>query len=319
MSATAPAPDLAAAGARTVAVTGWAVHVPGLDPVARFAGGAPAPAHPPERAHELLGRKGLLAKEPATRLALCAVHRVLGLPAGAARPAGRPDPGTAVVASSNLGNAATVCRVTRTVHETGVRDVSPLDVPNASSNVVSSTVAIWFRLGGPNLMVCSGAGSGLDAVALASLLLRGGRADRCVVVGAEPDDEVASDLYGSRGARLCAGAGAVVLELAAPGSVPAIGLGPVRRAAAAGAVERDPRPGVLLGPGELTRGGQRVIDLVREVGDTYGALGVIQVALGAALVAAEAAGSGSVVCVCGDDVDGWRSVELTGGRASWPR
>jgi 3-oxoacyl-(acyl-carrier-protein) synthase len=192
----------------TVAVTGWAVHVPADDPVGRLAGGAASPAQPPERAHELLGRKGLLAKEPATRLALCAVHRALGLPAAAPRSAGRPDPRTAVVASSNLGNVATVCRVVRTVHESGGRDVSPLDVPNASSNVVASSVAIWFRLGGPNLMVCSGATGGLDAIALAALLLRAGRADRCVVVGTEPDDEVVAALAG----RARAGAAAVVLE-----------------------------------------------------------------------------------------------------------
>lgn len=274
--------------ARTVAVTGWAVHVPGLDPIAELLGSEPVPAQPADRAHELLGRKGLLAKEPATRLALCAVHRALGLPAGAARRDGRPDPATAVVASSNLGNVATVCRVVRTVHESGVRDVSALDVPNASSNVIASTVAIWFRLGGPNLMVCSGAPSGLDAIALASLLLRAGRAERCVVVGAEPDDEVASVLYAGRGGRLRAGAGAVVLEPAEATGAPGVLLGPVRSAAAAG---------------------DRVVDRA-ELGDTYGALGVIQVALGAALVAAGAAGPLHVAC--GDDADGWRMVTLAG-------
>jgi len=271
----APAARRAAARTRTIAVTGWAVHVPGADPLAT----------PPERAHELLGRRGLLAKEPATRLALCAVHRALGLPAGAPKPAGPPDPRVAVVASSNLGNVATVRRVAEAVRGGGIREVSPLDVPNASSNVVASSVAIWFRLGGPNLMVCSGSTSGLDAIALASLLLRAGRADRCVVVGAEPDDEVAGALR--RGGR--AGAGAVVLEPAAPGVAPAVVLGPVR-----------PAPD----------GGQGS-DPAAELGDLYGAHGVVQVALGAALVAA---GAPAVTCVCGDEADGWRSVELEPGR-----
>jgi 3-oxoacyl-[acyl-carrier-protein] synthase II len=282
---TVAAAERTAAPTRTVAVTGWAVHVPGLDPIATLTGRDAEPAPPPERAHEVLGRRGLLAKEPATRLALCAVHRALGQPAGAPKPAGPPDPRAAVIASSNLGNVGTVRRVAATVRESGVREVSPLDVPNASSNVVASSVAIWFRLGGPNLMVCSGATSGLDAVALAVLLLRAGRADRCVVVGAEPDDEVARALRG--GVR--AGAGAVVLEPAGQAATPAVVLGPVRRAAA----------------------GRCEPDVTGELGDLYGALGVVQVALAAALVAA---GTPHVTCVCGDDVDGWRSVELGSGR-----
>lgn len=298
------------AGTHEVAVTGWAVHVPGRDPVAEVLGEAAAPAQPAERAHELLGRKGLLAKEPATRLALCAVHRALRRPDGAPRPDGRPDARAAVVASSNLGNVATVCRVMDTVRDGGVRDVSALDVPNASSNVIASTVAIWFRLGGPNLMVCSGATAGLDAIALGSLLLRGGRADRCVVVGVEPDDEVACALLERRGGRLHAGAAAVVLELADTGDEPAVRLGPVRRAAARGALPHGPA-GVLVGPRELAAPGERAIDLTREIGDTYGALGVVQVALGAALLAGGT--TGPVEVACGDDADGWRAVTLAGG------
>jgi 3-oxoacyl-[acyl-carrier-protein] synthase II len=297
-SATAPVPEGTAAGLGAVAVTGWAVHVPGRDPVAEALGTAPEPAQPAERAHELLGRKGLLAKEPATRLALCAVHRALGRPAGAPRPDGPPDPAAAVVASSNLGNVATVCRVVGAVREGGIREVSALDVPNASSNVVASSVAIWFRLGGPNLMVCSGAAAGLDAIALASLLLRAGRAERCVVVGAEPDDEVAGGLR----AGIRAAAAAVVLEPA--GAAPGIRLGAVRRTTRAAAL--------LVGPSELAAGGERVIDLAREIGDTYGAQGVVQVALAAALLAAGTAGP--VEVACGDDAGGWRAVTLAGGR-----
>jgi 3-oxoacyl-[acyl-carrier-protein] synthase II len=277
---------LAASGGGQVAVTAWAVHVPGCDPIADLLGGDPVPAQPAHRAHEVLGRKGLLAKEPATLLALCAVHRALRRPAGAPRPAGGPDTETGVVASSNLGNVATVSRVVRTVHESGVRDISALDVPNASSNVIASTVAIWFRYGGPNLMVCSGATSGLDAIALASILLRAGRAKRCVVVGAEPDDEVASALYAARGGRLQAGAGAVVLE---PAEVSA---------------------GVRLGPVSSAAATDGVVDRVT-VGDTYGALGVIEVALGAALVAAGV--TSSLAVVCGEEADGWRTVTLARG------
>ncbi|HEU4421988.1 MAG TPA: beta-ketoacyl synthase N-terminal-like domain-containing protein, partial [Pilimelia sp.] len=189
-------------GLHRLVASGWSLHLPGADLAAALAGplGRPpgdwarAEAPPAERAGLVVGRKGLLYKEPATRLALCAVHRALGLPPGR-----RPDrpvaPRTAVVACSNLGNVETVARVTRTVTAEGGHAVSVLDAPNVSSNVVASTVALWFGFGGPNLMVCSGARAGSDGLWLAGLLLRAGRADRVVLVGVEPDDEVASALY----------------------------------------------------------------------------------------------------------------------------
>jgi len=192
------------------AITGWCVHLPGLAAGQTLAGWDPGAGCSPEDAPQLLGRKGLLAKEPATRLALCAVHRALGLPAKAPRRGdGPPDPSTAVVISSNLGNAATVAKVARAVRDEGVHAVSPLDAPNVSSNVIASTVAIWFGFGGPNLMVCSGEPSGLDAVTLGALLISCGRARRAVVVGVEPADPVATALYG---APLLEGSACVLLE-----------------------------------------------------------------------------------------------------------
>jgi 3-oxoacyl-[acyl-carrier-protein] synthase II len=284
---------------RVAAVTAWAVHVPGLEMDGISPGvEAGLEAVPADRSHELLGRRGLLFKEPATRLALCAVQRALGLSPAARRPAGPPDPRTAVVASSNLGNVATVSAIVRTLREGSGRDVSPLDAPNASSNVIASTVAIWFGFGGPNLMVCSGATSGLDAVALALLLLGSRRADRVVVVGTEPDDEVATELHACRagggGATLRAGAAAVVLERAADAA------GPVRLTMGGNPAT----PSVLLGPQELAVDlcgpAARVIDLTREIGDTYGALGVLQVAVGAALIASRGPTAPDLVAVsCG--------------------
>lgn len=281
-------------------VTGWAIHVPGAAPAALGPGADGSEAVPAGRAHELLGRRGLLYKEPATRLALCAVHRALGLPPGWRRSPGPVDAGTAVVASSNLGNVATVRKVVDALDRGGVREVSPLDAPNASSNVVASTVAIWFGFGGPNLMVCSGATAGLDGVALGSLLLASRRADRVVVVGAEPDDEVSAALHAARpaagGAPLRAGAAAVVLE-PAEAAAGAVLLSPVAPAA-------EPPPpgdaGLLVGPGGR-------VDLTAALGDTYGALGVLQVAAAAALVAARGE---EVAVVCGDACDGWRVATL---------
>src|SRR4030095_8814498 len=184
-------------GGRSIAVVGWGIHLPHVSFDLQL-GSDPWVVCPPESADELLGRKGLLNKDAATRLALCAVHRALKRPPRAPRPQGPPDPRVAVVASSNLGNMSTVLRVARTLRIGGLKEISALDTPNASSNIVASTVGIWFRCGGPNLMVCSGATSGLDAVFLGCTLLRSGRADRVVVVGAEPDDPEAHALYACR-------------------------------------------------------------------------------------------------------------------------
>jgi 3-oxoacyl-[acyl-carrier-protein] synthase II len=274
-------------GVGAVAVTGWGIHVPGVDLVARLpvlAGALPSvPAVPAERAHDLLGRKGLLGKDAATRLALCAVHQALDLPPRAARPTGPADPDTAVVVSSNLGNLSSVVEVSRAVRTGGRREVSPLAVPNASSNVVASTVAIWYRLGGPNLMVCSGTTAGLDAVGLGALLLRARRAARVVVVGTEPADEVAVALHGGA---LRAGAACVILE-------------PADR------VPDAPRLGnIHSGCGQPTD-----LDLTAGCGDLYGAHGVALVALAAALLGTGATAD-PVRVACGDDTDGWRGVEL---------
>lgn len=247
-----------------VTLTAWSLHLPGVDLAAHLSSPADPPPGawareptvPPERAGTLLGRKGLLYKEPATRLALCAVHRALGLAPGT-RPAGPVSPRTAVVVAGNLGNVDTVARVARTVATEGGAAVSVLDAPNVSSNVVASTVALWFGFGGPNLTVCSGATAGLDALRLASLLLRAGRADRVVLVGVEPDDDVATALFG---APLAAGAACVVLSGASP------------------------EPGnVVLATEPVPPSARTVGDPDRFGGNRYGARDVVSIALAAHL------------------------------------
>ncbi|MEU3465600.1 beta-ketoacyl synthase N-terminal-like domain-containing protein [Streptomyces sp. NPDC006733] len=276
--------------AEPLAVDGWAVHVPGRS-AAELPGSPAEPACPPDRAKEVLGRKGLLGKEPSTRLALCAVHRALGLPPG--RPA-EPLPGaagTAVVVASNFGNVETVCTVLTDMRERSGNAVSPMDAPNASSNVIASTIAIWYGFTGPNLTVCSGATAGLDALRLARLLLLSGRAERAVVVGVEPADPVATRLAALRpepGAELVAAAGVVLLGR--PGAWPepsGLVCGPVLR-------HRDPVP--VVGP---------------DPGETYGAAGIVRLAVAASRMAGAAPGALPVTVGCGDVEDGWASVELS--------
>ncbi|MFJ8917238.1 beta-ketoacyl synthase N-terminal-like domain-containing protein [Amycolatopsis sp. NPDC102389] len=240
-------------------LTGWSLHLPGI---AEFDGA------PPEKAATVLGRKGLLYKEPSTRLALCAVHRALGYEPGQ-RATGPIETGTAVVACSNLGNVETVAKVTRAVEAEGGRAVSVLDAPNVSPNVVASTVALWFGFGGPNLMLCSGSTAGLAGLRMASLLLRSGRATRVVLVGAEPEDEIASILHDGP---LRSGSACAILE-------------PWRENAGHVVVDVDPvapAPRRTVGPGGF--------DVKERWGDFYGAHGVVELALAAHLAVTEGEG-----------------------------
>lgn len=241
------------------------------------------------RAADVLGRKGLSTKDSATRLALCAVHWALGRSAGAPRPTGPPDPRTAVVVSSNLGNVGTVRDVAATVAAGRPRQVSPLQAPNASSNIVASSVALWFRCGGPNLMLCSGATGGLDAIAVAVRLLRARRADRVLVVGVEPADDDALALYAADrpDGRLRESAACVILA------------------------DHDVRtyfPLAFLEPLAVAAR-QPSADIGADYDDCFGAAGVVGTALAVRRLVDGAVGP--LIVTCGSDVDGWRSASIT--------
>jgi 3-oxoacyl-[acyl-carrier-protein] synthase II len=260
-----------------VAITGHAVHIPGLSE--RDIPGSPAePAAGPDDAHRVLGRKGLLAKEPATRLALCATHEALRLPPGKLTEPVPGAAGTAVVVASNLGNVATVCQVVAEVRAEGRHAVSPLVAPNASSNIIASSIALRYRFTGPNFLVCSGATAGLDAVRLGALLIRSGRTHRSIVVGVEPDDEIATMLCPG----LRAAAAAVVLE----------------------PLHAD--EGTVLGP--LTRSRTPLASTVDLPFETYGAAGVLGVAMAAALAEDN-------LVTCGNPDDGYAAMAVSRVRA----
>ncbi|NHC16216.1 beta-ketoacyl synthase N-terminal-like domain-containing protein [Motilibacter deserti] len=313
-----------------VVVRGTAVHVPGLAPDALADVVRVEPdACSAEDAHKVLGRKGLLYKEQATRLALCAAQRALGLPPGRVT---TPVPGaerTAVVVSSNLGNLETVCTIAATVRTAGYRDVSPLQTPNASSNVIASTLAIRFGLTGPNVMLCNGATSGADAVRVAARLLRARRADRALVVGVEPDDEISSRLLAqgddSQEARpLTAAAGALVLERADDPAgedllVTSAGVVPPGAGLPAAPVA-EPGQLLLVAAGLAPHphhDGSLVVDLTARIGETYGAHGVLQAALAAAWLRQLPAErrTASAGAVCGNAADGYASLALRRGPA----
>ncbi|WP_156727259.1 beta-ketoacyl synthase N-terminal-like domain-containing protein [Streptomyces apocyni] len=199
-----------------VVVTGAAVLLPGADSVRALAQGPAAGGDPVEPATHV-GRKGLRYKDRATQLGYAltsAALRDAGLLEGekdgtltvAAETVG-------VVASSNFGNLDTVARALDTIREETVTATSPMDLPNASSNVIASSAAIRYGLRGPNLMVCNGETSGLDAVHWATTMIASGRVDRALVLGVEPDNDVVRKLLG--GGHAVDGGAALVLEAAA--------------------------------------------------------------------------------------------------------
>jgi 3-oxoacyl-[acyl-carrier-protein] synthase II len=248
--------------ATTVVVTGAAVLLPGADTVRALADG-PAPGGAPVEPADHVGRKGLRYKDRATQLGYA-------LTAAALRDAGLigedgltvPAPSTGIVASSNFGNLDTVARALDTIRAETVTATSPMDLPNASSNVIASSAAIRYGLRGPNLMVCNGGTSGLDAVHWAATMIAAGRAERFLVLGVEPDNEVVRRLLG--GLRAVDGGAALVLE------------------SAAAAAERSATVRAVLGPysrgaGEPDGAGRRW-QLPEHLGTASGAYGVLQVA-----------------------------------------
>ena len=293
-------------------ITGVGVALPGEVGPAELLGPRPADPAPVDPAARL-GARGLRYKDRATQLGLCAARDALG-DAGLLDAEHRPTvdgASVAVVVSSNLGNVDTVCNVAATISEQGSRWVSPMDTPNASSNILASQVAIHSGLRGPNVMLCNGATSGLDALRWAATILRAHRADHVVVLGVEPDNEFARALMETN--RLLDGGVGLVLERAdharARGARVRAGLGRHARTGGLSAcadrlVDDTPRmwftpENAAIAPGRLA--GVPGRDLTTSWGTCSGALGVLQCA--AAVGWFQQGGDGPVLAVCGGDSD----------------
>lgn len=288
-----------------VVVTGVGLALAGVDDAAgllRLGPEAAAPLDPAAR----IGGRGLRYKDRASQLALCAAGDALRA-AGLVDAAGGltvASGSVAVVASSNAGNLDTVCLAAAALNEESTDGLSPMDLPNASSNVVASSVALRFGLRGPNLMLCNGPASGLDALYWGARLLAAGRCGCVVVIGVEPRNAVVAGLSGTPEDALLDGAAAVVIETGGSargrGAAPAALLGRFARerglAACVAALTGD---GAGLGvwftperydPGLVAPGVARR-DLAAAFGRASGALGVLQCAAAVGWFAAGGAGT----------------------------
>ncbi|MFI1918368.1 beta-ketoacyl synthase N-terminal-like domain-containing protein [Nocardia sp. NPDC020380] len=286
--------------------TGWAITglAGGADLLAP--GSDNGPAFEPDR--DITGR-GLRHKDRASRLALGAAERAL-------RTAGLLDADldtAAVVVSSNFGNLDTVCDFVDTIDADTVTEISPIRVPHMSSNVTACWVALAHGLRGPNLTLCSGTPSGLDAVAWARALIAAGRTEVALVIGVEPDTAPVARLHRESGAdRWLDGAVALVVESSgharARGAVVYAvirGYGrtldsesAVRAALSEPGPESCARVGLRLGAGP-SDAYPRTLDLTARLGRCSGALGVLQCAVGAEYLSAEPALDAAVLAVAG--------------------
>lgn len=181
-------------GAVRTAITGvgWAVAGPDFDPATALAG------------------RGMRHKDRASRFALRAAQRALqdaGL-------LGAPElDGAAVVLSSNFGNLETVCDFMTTIATSSSSDLRPMRVPHLGSQMAAAFVALEHGMRGPNLTLCNGASSGLDAVAWARNLIAAGRATAALAIGVEPDTPPVARLHQqSAGASWIDGAVCLVIE-----------------------------------------------------------------------------------------------------------
>lgn len=178
------------AGVGTV-ITGLGLELPAtVEPHHLLLPGNGRSADDKDELRQKLGRRGTLYKDHATRLALLVARYALvdaGLPVTAAEQLDGARFG--IVAASNFGNLETILSTVGEIHAGSVDSTSPMSLPNLSSNVIASTLAIWYGMKALNLFLCSGSTSGTDAIWLASNAIEAGRAARMLVVGVEVANE----------------------------------------------------------------------------------------------------------------------------------
>ncbi|RKN69825.1 hypothetical protein D7231_22450 [Streptomyces klenkii] len=267
-----------------VVISGVGLAVPGITFPDELLGAVREGGFDP---HTGLTGREMRHKDRASRLALRAAEPALrdaGLHDGKAF-TGDGDT-TAVVVSSNFGILDSVCAFADVIARDTVTGLSPLGLPQTSSNVIAGSVAMRHGLRGPSLTLCNGPGSGLDAVYWARGLIAAGRAETAVVIGVEPSGDAVTKLLGEP---VFDGAAALVLEARDRGARPraVIGAGAYARGAdpsvavAAALGGRSPASVSLWLPGEDAcgaPGGAPAFDLTGRLGRCSGALGVLQCA-----------------------------------------
>lgn len=146
----------------------------------------------------LIGKRGIRYKDRATRMALVA-SRIAMSEAGILEDYAKlDDERFGVVGASCFGNLGITIDAARQIASSGSTALSPMNLPNASANVMPATLAIWFGLRATNLLMANGISSSFDAVAFAVNLINANRADRMLVCASETQVQIAADLFEGR-------------------------------------------------------------------------------------------------------------------------
>lgn len=224
---------------------------------------------------------------------------------GAAKSAGlTPDqPGGnhfGVLVASTTSNIDTVARTAAGIAQESYRAVRPSEVLTIAGTHVTASLSSWFDARAFAYSSCAGAAAGLDAMALARAAIRRERAQRVLIVGVEtPGDEARRMITEAHGGRsFFSGAAAVVVERTtdtqSPETVRVHAISQTQTIPDALTHDGRPSPDLVFLPAgteterrdaaekiaERYRGAQ-LADLTRLLGDTQGALGVLQLALAA--------------------------------------
>ncbi len=90
-----------------------------------------------------------------------------------------------IVMGTSLSGITTIAQTQQECDEKQVYKVSPRFVPKVLGNIAASQIAIAHGIRGPSLTVNTACSSGVDAIGMASMLLKMGEADVVIAVGAE--------------------------------------------------------------------------------------------------------------------------------------
>ncbi len=92
---------------------------------------------------------------------------------------------TGIVMGTALSGITTITRTQQSLLESEHKKVGPRFIPKILGNVAASNIAIAYNMKGPSYTINTACSSGSDAINMASMLLRSGKADTMLAVGSE--------------------------------------------------------------------------------------------------------------------------------------
>ncbi len=92
---------------------------------------------------------------------------------------------TGIVMGTAMGGISTTARTQESLSAAAHKKVGPRFIPKILGNVAAANIAIAYGIRGPSLTVSTACASGSDAVNTACMLIRSGKADAVLAVGAE--------------------------------------------------------------------------------------------------------------------------------------